>query len=259
MPYAPLPDGQLHYSLQGDAGKPVLILSNSLGTSLDMWAPQMARFTEAFQVLRYDTRGHGKSSVTPGPYSIEQLAGDVIALMDHLNIAQAHFCGLSMGGLTGMALATGHPARVSRLVLCNTAAHIGTPEAWTARIAAVEQGGMPPLAPAVVARWLTPDYAAQHPATRAALEAMLCATPAAGYAAACAAVRDADLRAQVARITAPTLVIAAAHDLPTPAADGQFLRRQIAGARYVELSAAHLSNHEQAAGFAGAVVDFLTT
>jgi 3-oxoadipate enol-lactonase len=257
MPYATIQDAKLHYVLEGDPAKPVLILSNSLGTSLDMWAPQMARFSEAFQVLRYDTRGHGKSSVTPGPYSIEQLAGDVVALMDQLGIAKAYFCGLSMGGITGMWIAVHHGDRVSKLVLCNTAAYIGPPDGWTTRIAAVEANGVAPLAPAVVSRWLTPDYAAQHPATVAALEDMLRATPAAGYAAACAAVRDADLRQDVARITAPTLVIAGSGDLPTPPSDGRFLEQEIAGARYVELVAAHLSNQQQAADFSAAVIDFL--
>ena len=209
-------------------------------------------------MLRYDTRGHGQSTVTPGPYTLDQLAGDVVALMDGLDIGQAHFCGLSMGGLTGMALALRHPERVHKLVLCNTAAYIGPPDAWTNRIAAVEQGGVAPLAPAVVARWLTPDYAAQHPGTVAALEDMLRAAPPRGYAAACAAVRDADLRAQVAQIAAPTLIIAATGDLPTPPADGRFLQQHIAGARYVELAAAHLSNQEQAAAFTDAVIDFLT-
>lgn len=257
MPYAPIHDGQLHYALDGDAGKPVLILSNSLGTSVDMWAPQMAAFTAAFQVLRYDTRGHGKSSVTPGPYSIAQLAGDVVALMDHVGVKHAHFCGLSMGGITGMYLALHHPERLHKLVLCNTAAYIGPPDNWTARIAAVEAHGVAPLAQAVVSRWLTPDYAAQHPETVAHLEDMLRATPAAGYAGACAAVRDSDLRAQVGQITVPTLVIAGTGDLPTPPADGRFLQQAIDGARYVEFGAAHLSNHEQPSAFSHAVIDFL--
>jgi 3-oxoadipate enol-lactonase len=257
MPYATIKDAQLHYRLEGDAGKPVLILSNSLGTSFEMWSPQMAQFTQAFQVLRYDTRGHGESTVTPGPYRIEQLASDVVALMDQLHIASAHFCGLSMGGLTGMALAIHHPERVQKLVLCNTAACIGSADAWNTRIAAVEKDGVAPLAQTIVARWLTPDYAAQHPATVTALEDMLRATQPAGYAAACAAVRDADLRSQVAQIAAPNLIISATGDIPTPPADGQFLQQQIGGSRYIELDAAHLSNQEQAAAFSRAVVDFL--
>jgi 3-oxoadipate enol-lactonase len=257
MPYATINDATLHYSLDGDAGKPVLILSNSLGTSFDMWSPQMARFTEAFQVLRYDTRGHGKSSATPGPYSMAQLASDVVALMDRLGIEKAHFCGLSMGGLTGMWFGIHHPQRLHKLVLCNTAAFIGPPEAWTTRIAAVEADGVASIAKAVVSRWLTPGYAMQHPATVAALEDMLRATPSRGYAAACAAVRDADLRRQVSQITAPTLVIAGSGDLPTPPIDGQFLHQSIAGARYLELAAAHLSNQEQPDAFSDAVIAFL--
>lgn len=257
MPYAPIDGGQLHYAIAGYASKPMLILSNSLGTSFEMWAPQMAPFLEAFQVLRYDTRGHGQSSVTPGPYSIALLAGDVIDLMDHLGVGKAHFCGLSMGGITGMYLAIHHPERLHRLILANTAAYIGPPDNWTSRIAAVEANGIAPLAQAVVSRWLTSRYAAQHPSTVTALEDMLRATPAAGYAAACAAVRDSDLREQVHQITLPTLVIAGTDDLPTPPADGKFLQREIAGARYVELSAAHLSNQEQDGAFAAAVTDFL--
>lgn len=257
MPYAPIHGGQLHYTIEGKAGQPVLILSNSLGTSFDMWAPQMADFTASFQVLRYDTRGHGQSSVTPGPYSIALLARDVIDLMAHVGVKQAHFCGLSMGGITGMHLAIHHPERLHKLVLANTAAYIGPPENWITRIAAVEANGIAPLAQAVVSRWLTPDYAAHHPETVTALEGMLRATPAAGYAAACAAVRDSDLREQVCLIALPTLVIAGSGDLPTPPADGAFLQREIAGSGYVEFVAAHLSNQEQAKAFSAAVIEFL--
>jgi 3-oxoadipate enol-lactonase len=257
MPYAPIEHGQLHYAIEGQPGKPVLILSNSLGTSFDMWEPQMAALTGSFRVLRYDTRGHGKSIVTPGPYTIALLAGDVLELMNHLHIELAHFCGLSMGGITGMYLALYHPERVDKLVLCNTAAYIGPSDNWTTRIAAVEANGLGPLAQAVVSRWLTPGYAAQHPETVTALEDMLRATPAAGYAAACAAVRDSDLRGEVHQIAAPTLVVAGSGDLPTPPSDGRFLQQEINGARYVELEAAHLSNQEQPAAFSAAVVDFL--
>lgn len=257
MPYASIHDGYLHYAIEGEAGKPVLILSNSLGTSIDMWAPQMAAFTQSFQVLRYDTRGHGKSSVTQGPYSIALLADDVLDLMDHLDIGEAHFCGLSMGGITGMYLGIHHPDRLRKLVLCNTAAYIGPPDNWTTRIAAVESNGVAALAQPVVSRWLTPDYAAQHPEAVTLLEDMLRATPTTGYAAACAAVRDNDLRKQVNRITAPTLVIAGTGDLPTPPSDGKFLQQEIKEARYVELQAAHLSNQEQADAFNVAVLDFL--
>lgn len=258
MPYADLPNVRLHYRLDGDASLPVLVLSNSLGTNLDMWQPQVAAFSQRFRLLRYDTRGHGASSVTPGPYTIAQLGQDVIGLLDHLQIARAHFCGLSMGGITGMWLAVHHPQRIDRLVLSNTAAYIGPPENWTNRAAAVERDGVASIAAAVVERWLTPGFAAQQPALVASLLAMLGATDAAGYAANCRAVRDSDLREAVAAITRPTLVIAGANDLPTPPRDGAFLAQAIPGARYVELApAAHLSNLEQAEPFARAVLDFL--
>lgn len=258
MPYAELANVKLYYTMDGDESKPVLVLSNSLGTSLDMWKPQVEALTQHFRVVRYDTRGHGKSEVVPGPYSIEQLGGDVIALLDHLKIDQIHFCGLSMGGITGMWLAVHRPERLNRLILSNTAAFIGPPDNWTNRVKAVQQNGLASIAPAVVARWLTPEFAASHPTVAAQLLAMLMATPDAGYTACCIAVRDADLRNDVGNITAPTLVISGTDDCPTPPADGRFLQQTISGAQYVELAAAHISNQEQIVAFTNAVVTFLT-
>lgn len=257
MPYADLPDVRLHYRLDGAEHLPVLVLSNSLGTNFGMWEPQVAAFSQHFRVLRYDTRGHGESSVPAGPYRIAQLGGDVIALLDHLGIDQASFCGLSMGGITGMWLAVNHAGRLRKLVLCNTAAYIGPPENWTSRAAAVERDGVASIAAAVVDKWITPPYAATHPELVASLRAMLGASPAAGYAANCLAVRDADLRTDIGKITAPTLVIAGSGDLPTPPRDGVFLAQAIPGAHYVELEAAHISNLEQAEAFSKVVLDFL--
>jgi 3-oxoadipate enol-lactonase len=222
-----------------------------------MWAPQARALSDAFQVLRYDTRGHGESSVPPGPYSIAQLGADVVNLLDHLGIERAHMCGLSMGGITAMWIAIHHPERVGRLVLSNTAAWIGTYANWTERAAAVERNGVASIAAAVVARWLTPAYAAAHPEHVAALESMLGATPQAGYAANCLAVRDNDLRGEVAGIRAPTLIVSGSEDLPTPPADGRFLAAQIPGARYAELCAAHLSNQELPAQYSILVREFL--
>jgi 3-oxoadipate enol-lactonase len=234
----------INYSIEGPAGAPVLLMSNSLGTSLEMWDPQARALSGEFTVLRYDTRGHGRSSVPPGPYSIAQLGEDMRRLLDHLDIARAHVCGLSMGGITAMWFALHYPERVDRLVLSNTAAWIGPASNWTERAAAVERDGVAPIAASVVARWLTPAYAAAHPDHVAALQDMLKATPAAGYVANCLAVRENDLRTTVGGIRAPTLVISGGCDLPTPPADGRFLAAHIAGARYVELAAAHLSNQE---------------
>lgn len=257
MPFAELADVKLHYRFDGDESLPVLVLSNSLGTSLDMWQPQIPALTQRFRVLRYDTRGHGQSSVTEGPYSIAQLGGDVIALLDHLGLQRVHFCGLSMGGITGMWLGVHHGDRLDKLILCNTAAYIGPPENWTNRAAAVERDGVASIAAAVVDKWLTPDFAAQQADLVQTLRTMLGATDARGYAANCRAVRDSDLRNDVQRIATPTLVIAGTGDIPTPPADGRYLAETIPGARYVELYAAHLSNLQQVEGFNQAVLEFL--
>lgn len=257
MPYLTLRDATIHYRIDGRADAPVLLLSNSLGTSLAMWDPQMDAFFPHFRVLRYDTRGHGQSSVPPGPYSIAQLATDMLQLLDHLDIERAHICGLSMGGITAMWFALHHPERIDRLVLSNTAAWIGPASNWTDRAATVARDGLGPIAAAVVSRWLTPDYASMHPEQVAALQAMLCATPSAGYVANCLAVRDNDLRAEVRNIRAETLVISGSADLPTPPADGKFLASEIANALYVELAAAHLSNQELPVQFGQEVLEFL--
>jgi 3-oxoadipate enol-lactonase len=257
VPYAQLKDVKLRYAADGDPALPALVLSNSLGTSLEMWDPQLARLREHFHVIRYDTRGHGESSVTPGPYSIAQLGTDVIGLLDCLGIERAHFCGLSMGGITGMWLGVHQPSRIDRLVLSNTAAYIGPPENWTTRAETVRRDGVAAIAPAVVSRWLTPEYAAAHPGQVQALIAMLGATPADGYAANCIAVRDSDLRKEVGGIRARTLVIAGSGDVPTPPADAQYLRSQIANASYVEFDAAHLSNQQHPEAYADALIRFL--
>jgi 3-oxoadipate enol-lactonase len=257
MPYATLNDVSLHYALDGDPSAPVLLLSNSLGTSLDVWEPQLAELRQHFYVLRYDTRGHGMSDVTSGPYSISQLGGDVIGLLDHLKIERAHICGLSMGGITAMWLALNHPERVNKLVLCNTAPYIGPSDNWTTRAAAVQRDGVASIAGAVVSRWLTPEYAQQHAAQVAYLVGMLSATAAEGYAASCIAVRDNDLRKEVSGIHAETLIIAGSGDLPTPPSEGQFLRDQIKNSQYIELAAAHLSNQQQVTAFGDALLHFL--
>lgn len=257
MPFAELSDVTLHYRLDGDENLPVLMLSNSLGTSFEMWQPQIAALTQHYRVLRYDTRGHGQSSVTEGPYSIAQLGGDVIALLDYLKLSRVHFCGLSMGGITGMWLGLHHADRLNKLILCNTAAYIGPPENWTNRAAAVQRDGVASIAAAVVDKWLTPDFAAQQPELLQHLRTMLGATDARGYAANCLAVRDSDLREQIQRIVTPTLVIAGSGDIPTPPADGRYLADNIPGAQYVELYAAHLSNLQQVDGFTQAVLKFL--
>ena len=222
-----------------------------------MWDPQVPEARKKLRVLRYDSRGHGQSSVTPGPYSIEQLGGDVIALLDALGLDHVHFCGLSMGGMIGMWLGINSPERLKRLVLCNTGARIGTPETWNARIEAVRKNGMQPVASAVVERWFSPAFRQKAPATISNTQKMLEETNPDGYVACCAAVRDFDCRDQLSRIRIPALVIAGTHDPATPPADGRFLADQIPGARYIELNAAHLSNIEEQDRFNNEISAFL--
>ncbi len=257
MPMAQLKDVRLHYELDGDARLPVLMLCNSLGTTLDMWAPQMTALLSHFRVLRYDTRGHGQSQVTPGEYSIAQLGADAVALLDHLAIERVAFCGLSMGGMTGIWLGVNKPERVTRLVLCNTGAKIGDAATWKSRIDAVRAGGMIAVTPAVLDRWFTARYQRLSPHEIDQVRSILLATNVDGYVANCAAVRDMDQRADLARIVTPTLVIAGTYDGSTPPELGRDIAQSIAGARYVELDAAHLSNWEQAGAFTSAALSFL--
>lgn len=260
MPVVHLADGDLHYQLDGPSDAPVLLLSNSLGTDLGMWDTQMVAFTEHFRVLRYDTRGHGQSLVGGGVYSIEQLGRDVLALLDHLNVRQASFCGLSMGGLIGQWLGIYAGERLDKLVLCNTAARIASDEVWNSRIDTVLQGGqqaMSDLRDASIARWFTAEFAAAQAAQANRITAMLAATSAQGYAANCAAVRDADFREQLGAIKVPTLIVCGTADAVTTPEHGRFMQQHIAGAQLLELHAAHLSNVEAGEAFTQAVVDFL--
>lgn len=255
---AKLGDCVVNYRFDGRDDAPVLVLSNSLGTTLEMWEPQIPALSEHFRVLRYDTRGHGQTSVPPGPYTIAQMGMDVLALLSHVGVAKAHFCGLSMGGMIGMWLGINAPGHVERLVLCNTAARIGPPENWNTRIARVREGGMAAIADIVVARWFTPAFLAANPAVAGEARQMLIANSPEGYVASCAAVRDMDQRDDVGRISANTLVIAGTHDAVTTPADCRYLVDRIDVSRYVELDAAHISNLEQPVEYTRVLLDFLT-
>jgi 3-oxoadipate enol-lactonase len=257
MPFAELRDLRLHYELSGRSDAPVLVLSNPLGTNLSMWDAQMPGFNEHFRVLRYDTRGFGQSSVTPGPYKIDQLARDLLSLLDSLRIDRVHFCGLSMGGSTGMWLGINAGKRLNKLVLCNNSAKIGTPEVWNPRMEAVRKNGMKAISDGVISRWFTESFRTSSPKLVAATREMLENADPEGYVANCAAIRDFDAREPIANISLPTLVIAGTHDPSTTAAEGRFIAEKIPGARYVELDAAHLSNIEQPDRFTPVVIDFL--
>ena len=257
MAFAELDGVRIHFEVAGEAGLPALVLSNSLGVNLSMWEPQVSALASHFRLVRYDTRGHGQSSIPPGPYTIAELGRDVLGLLDLLEIEQASFCGISMGGVIGQWLGIHAPGHIRKLILANTAARIGVEDVWNARIATVLSEGLGSIIPGTLERWFTPDFHAAHPETVAATSAMLQATSAQGYAACCAAIRDADFRTSMHQIAAPTLVIAGIHDPVTTPADSHFLAEHIPEARCIELRSAHLSNVEASGEFNAALLRFL--
>lgn len=247
----------LNVSVEGRDGGPTLMLSNSLGTTMQMWEPQMAALTKLFRVVRYDRRGHGKSGPA-GTASMERYGKDVLAILDDLNIDRVHWCGLSMGGMVGQWLGANAPERFDRIILSNTSCYYPDPTNWHNRIKAVREGGLAAVADTVIAGWLTADFREREPDVTAHLKSMLLASPVEGYLAACEALSTLDQRALLPKIKSPTLVIAGRHDMATPVAAGEFIRSQIPGASLTILDAAHISNVEQSHAFTDAVVGFLT-
>lgn len=242
----------------GPPGAPVLLLGGSLGSNLDMWRPQLPALAD-LRVVRFDHRGHGASPAPPGPYRIDDLGRDVLALLDRLGIARASYCGLSLGGMVGMWLAANAPDRIERLVLICTAAHLPPADGWAARAEQVRSAGMGSIADAVLGRWFTPRFRAALPAKVAPYRAMIAACPAEGYAGCCEAIGGMDLRDDLPRITAPTLVIAGADDPATPPEHGERIHAGIAGSRLVVLpGAAHLANVEQAAAIGQLIKDHVS-
>jgi 3-oxoadipate enol-lactonase len=251
---------EVHAVVEGPPDGPALVLSPSLGSTLDMWEPQAAALRGRFRVVRYDHRGHGRSPVPPGPYQIDDLATDVLGLLDRLDLPAAHFCGISLGAMTGIVLAATHPRRVRRLVLCCTAARMPTPEAYGQRAAAVRREGTAAIAESVVSRWVTPGFAADHPELIARLQAMVADTPDEGYAACCQALERMDLRGLLPRIGAPTLLIAGADDPATPPDQARLIAASIPDAQVRVLSpAAHLASIEQPDAVTRLLASHLTT
>jgi 3-oxoadipate enol-lactonase len=233
----------LHYTVDGPADAPVLVLGSSLGTDGRMWAPQVPLLARQFRVVRYDHRGHGRSAVPPGDYQLADLGGDVLALLDHLGVPRAHIGGLSLGGMVSMWLAAHAPERVDRLALVCTSAKLGPPRQWADRAAAVRAGGMGAVADTVLARWTPAGFAGAHPDVVAGLRAMLLATPPDGYAAACAAIGAMDLEPDLGRITAPTLVLTGDADEATPPEHAHRIAALIPDSEVVLVpGAAHLAN-----------------
>jgi 3-oxoadipate enol-lactonase len=257
MPIMTASDGcSIHYRFEGEEGRPVVVLSNSLGARLEMWEPQVASLVERYRVLLYDNRGHGQSDVPPGPYTLERIATDARELMAELDLGPVLWCGISLGGMVGMWLGANAPHTLERAVFANTSVLVGPPEMWNQRIQVIETQGMEALAKVGVQRWLTPAFAAAHPDINARLTRMIAETPAKGYIATATAIRDMDLRDSLPRITTPVLVIAGSYDPATLPAMGEQIASSIVGARFALLEAAHLSNVEQPEEFNRLVRNF---
>lgn len=235
----------LNYELTGPRDAPVVVLSNSLGTDLSLWDEQIPALRRHFRVLRYDQRGHGASPSAPGPFTLEQLAGDVLQLMDRLGIGAAHFAGVSLGGMTGMWLAEHAPDRIDRLALLCTSAELGPPSMWTERAAVVRERGVEAMVDPSLPKWFTPEFA-QRAEVVEKFGGMIRACDREGYAACCEAIAGMDLVDGLPRISAPTLVVAGAEDPATPPAHAERIAAGVPGARVEVLSpAAHLANAEQ--------------
>jgi 3-oxoadipate enol-lactonase len=231
----------LAYTVDGPATAPVLLLGSSLGTTAALWDNEIEALAREYRVVRYDHRGHGRSPVSPGPYTIADLGGDLIALLDRLEVRRASLAGISLAGMASMWVASHAPHRVERLALMCTSARLGPATMWATRAATVRADGLDVIADAVIARWVPPEFARAHPEIMAGLRAMLVATPAEGYAGCCQAIEVMDLVPDLPQITAPTLVVAGLNDEATPPAHAQVIADAIPGARLSLLAgAAHL-------------------
>lgn len=251
-------DAQLRYEHTPRPGAPALLLINSLGTSLEMWDDQAEGLAERYELVRYDARGHGKSTVGDRTeLTLEQLARDALAVLDAFGIARAHLCGISLGGMTATAIAQLWPDRVLKLVLANTSTHMPPRETWQERIQSVLKQGMTAVTEGTLGRWFTPRFHAEHPEHVERIRQLLLSTDPRGYAACAAAVRDMDMREAIGSITAQTLVIAGTQDASTPPAHAEYIVSKIAGAKLVTLDCAHLSNVECADEFNSALRDFM--
>ena len=257
MPEIDVDGVPIYFEIEGPEKAPVLMFSNSLGTNLHMWDDQVPVFAKHYCVVRYDQRGHGQSGAPAGPYSMDLLGQDALAIIKHLGVAKVHWCGLSMGGMTGMWLGRHAPQCIDRLVLSNTAAKSMTAAAWNTRISTVNAKGVDAIADMALTIWFTKEFREHSPKIVARMREMMVATNPVGYVGCCAAVRDMDQRWAIREIKLPTLVIAGRHDPGTTLKDGEYIAESIAGAKLVVLDAAHISNVAQPAAFNDAVEGFL--
>jgi 3-oxoadipate enol-lactonase / 4-carboxymuconolactone decarboxylase len=258
LPFATIKHARMFYRLQGNAGQPVLILSHSIGTDHAMWDLQVENLLPHFQILRYDTRGHGASEATADEYSIEMLSKDILALADSLEISQFAFCGLSLGGAIGQWVASQAPERVTHLVLANTSPQFVPRTNWETRIAAVRKGGMLAVVDVAMQRFFSPESLTKQNPHVASIRSVFLGTDPIGYVGCCAALRDMNHKDLLGQIKAPTLVISGDRDVATPwSGHGERLAQEIPGAKALHLAAAHLSNLERPHSFSTALLEFL--
>jgi 3-oxoadipate enol-lactonase len=249
---------ELHHEIAGADGAPPLVLSNSLGSNLSMWDPQLEALAERFRVIRYDQRGHGRSPVPDGPYSIDDVGADALALLDGLGLERVHWCGLSLGGMTGMWLAINAPERIDRLALLCTSAKLGPPENWAERAATVREHGTAAIADAGLRRWVTDDFIAAQPERARWLHQMMLDTPDEGYAACCEVIQHMDLEPRLGEIRAPTLVIAGDQDPATPPDHAERIVAAVDSARIEVLRPGkHLANVERVEEVTALLLDHL--
>ena len=247
----------LNVSDEGRQSGPTLMLSNSLGSTMQMWEPQMKALTQLFRVIRYDRRGHGKSAVAPGPYSMERFGRDALAILDDLNIEKAHWCGLSMGGMVGQWLGANAGNRVNKLILSNTSSYFPDKAMWNGRLQMVREKGLAGMGDANMERWFTKGFRERAPQDMKKMHDMFVATKLDGYIGCGEAVRDMDHRPLLPKIAAPTLVIAGKHDPATPLEGNEYIQKNITGAKLAVLDAAHIANIEQPQAYTDTVLGFL--
>jgi 3-oxoadipate enol-lactonase len=258
MPDIKTDDGCIiHVEVEGPQDGPVLMLSNSLGTNLHMWDDQVSAWTGHFRLIRYDRRGHGKSSVPKGPYKMERLGRDVLAVLDALAIAKINWCGLSMGGMVGQWLGANAPNRIDKLILSNTSSYFADKPLWEGRLKTVREKGLAAIVDVNMERWFTKEFRERNPQAIAKMREMFLATNLDGYIGCGEGIRDMDHRPLLAKISAPTLVIAGKQDPATPLEGNEFICHHIAGASLAVLDAAHIANIEQPRAYADTVLKFL--
>jgi 3-oxoadipate enol-lactonase len=258
MAMIPSSDGtEINLRLEGRETGPTILFAHSVGCDLSLWDAQVEALAGRYRILRYDARGHGRSQAPEGDYTIAQLAGDALAVLDATATERAHLCGLSLGGTLGQWLALHAPERLESLVLCDTAARLGDAAGWQARMDKARTDGMEAMADFSMTRFFSDRFREREPATVGHFREVFAATPAAGYAGCAAVLRDCDFTGEVERIRSPTLVIGGVLDAPTPPADSEFLASRISGARLAMLDTGHLSAVEDAAGSNAALDDHL--